>query len=43
MDFFEDYNRRNPMHPYRYDVVNFPEEFHDINDYWVSKVFNQNS
>lgn len=43
VDFFEDYNRRNPMHPYRYDVVNFPEQFHDINDYWVSKVFNQNS
>lgn len=40
VDFFEDYNRRNPIHPYRYDVVNFPEQFHDINDYWVSKVFN---
>ena len=39
MDFFEDYNRRKPMQPYRYDVVNFPEQFHDINDYWVSKVF----
>lgn len=43
IDFFEDYNRRNPMNQYMYDVVNFPEQFHDINDYWVSKVFNQNS
>ena len=42
VDFFEDYNRRNPKNPYRYDIVDFPEQFHDINDYWVSKVFNQN-
>lgn len=41
IDFFEDYNKRNPMQPYRYDVADFPEKFHDINDYWVSKVFNK--
>ena len=41
IDFFEDYNKRNPMQLYRYEVVDFPEQFHDINDYWVSKVFDK--
>lgn len=37
--FFEDYNNRNPNRKYQYNVCNYPHQFHDINDYWVSKVF----
>ena len=37
-NFFEDYNSRNPKHPYLYGVCRYPEQFHDINDYWVSKI-----
>ena len=39
IDFFEDYNNRHPNHKYQYDVCVFPEEYHDINDYWKAKVF----
>lgn len=41
IEFFEDYNGKNPTHPYGYSVCQYPEKFHDINDYWVSKVFKQ--
>lgn len=38
--FFELYNQ-NPSHRYKYSyaVCDYPQQFHDINDYWVSKVF----
>ena len=39
IDFFEDYNNRHPNHKYQYDVCIYPEEYHDINDYWKAKVF----
>ena len=37
--FFESYNQ-NPFHRYKYSygVCDYPQQFHDINDYWVSKV-----
>lgn len=38
IDFFEDYNNRNSKHPYQYGVCQYPQQFHDINDYWVSKI-----
>ena len=38
--FFESYNQ-NPLKKQRYGyaVCNYPQEFHDINDYWKSRVF----
>lgn len=39
VSFFEDFNRRNPKRKYHYGVCSYPQQFHDINDYWVSKVF----
>ena len=39
-DFFESYNQ-NPSNRYKYNygVCDYPQQFHDINDYWMSKVF----
>lgn len=38
--FFESYNQ-NPSNRYQYSyaVCDYPQQFHDMNDYWVSKVF----
>ncbi|MCM1235820.1 MAG: toprim domain-containing protein [Ruminococcus flavefaciens] len=38
--FFESYNK-NPCHRYKYShaACDYPQQFHDINDYWVSRVF----
>lgn len=38
--FFESYNQ-NPPHKYKYKYAAcvYPQQFHDINDYWVSRVF----
>ena len=38
--FFEAYNQ-NPLNKQRYDyaALDYPQEFHDINDYWKSRVF----
>lgn len=38
VDFFEAYNQQHPNHPYQYGVCQYPQQFHDINDYWVSKI-----
>lgn len=38
INFFEDYNKHNKR-KYSYGICNYPLQFHDINDYWVSKVF----
>lgn len=39
-DFFEAYEPKPPRkRRYDYAVCNYPQQFHDINDYWVSKVF----
>lgn len=39
-NFFEAYNQ-NPGHRYKYSyaVCDYSEQFHDINDYWKSRVF----
>ncbi len=39
-DFFESYNQ-NPSHRYKYSyaVCDYQQEFHDMNDYWKSRVF----
>lgn len=38
-DFFKYYNQ-NPSHRYKYSyaVCDYPQQFHDINDYWKSKI-----
>ena len=38
-EFFEAYNQ-NPSHRYKYSyaVCDYPEQFHDINDYWKSRI-----
>lgn len=38
-DFFESYNQ-NPSHRYKYSyaVCDYPQQFHDINDYWKSRI-----
>lgn len=38
VDFFEAYNEQHPKYPYEYGVCQYPQQFHDINDYWVSKI-----
>lgn len=38
VSFFESYNQKHIV-PFKYGVVEFPKEFHDINDYWKLKVF----
>lgn len=39
-EFFEAYNQNPPYRcKYRYAVCDYPQQFHDINDYWVSRVF----
>lgn len=38
VNFFETYNQQHPNHPYQYGVCQYPQQFHDINDYWVSKI-----
>lgn len=41
-DFFEAYTPTPPRKwKYDYAVCSYPQQFHDINDYWVSKVFQQ--
>lgn len=42
--FFESYNQ-NPGHRYKYSyaVCDYPQQFHDINDYWASRVFQKNN
>ncbi len=42
--FFEAYNQ-NPSNRYKYSyaVCDYPKQFKDINDYWVSRVFQKNS
>lgn len=39
-EFFEAYNQ-NPCNRYNYSyaVCDYPQQFHDINDYWKSRVF----
>lgn len=37
IEFFEQYNKEH-KYPYHYSTCNYPEQFHDINDYWISKV-----
>jgi hypothetical protein len=41
IELFEKYNAapRSIMRKFRYDVCRYPQEFHDINDYWISKVY----
>lgn len=39
VDFFEAYNTQHPKHSYKYGTCEYPKQYHDINDYWVSKVF----
>lgn len=37
--FFEAYNQNPPSkQKYDYAVLNYPQEFHDINDYWKSRI-----
>lgn len=38
IDFFDNYNGSH-KHKYDYGICDFPAQFHDINDYWVSKVY----
>lgn len=38
--FFEEYNQNPPNNQkYDYAILDYPQEFHDINDYWKSRVF----
>ena len=38
--FFEAYNQNPPKNQkYDYAALDYPQEFHDINDYWKSRVF----
>ena len=39
LDFFQAYNQQHLKYPYKYSVCKYPEDFHDINDYWKDKVF----
>ncbi len=39
VNFFQAYNQQHPKHPYQYGICQYPQQFHDINDYWVAKVF----
>lgn len=41
LDFFQAYNQQHLKYPYKYSVCKYPEDFHDINDYWKDKVFNR--
>ena len=38
VDFFQSYNQQHSKYPYEYGICQYPENFHDINDYWVSKI-----
>ena len=39
-DFFEAYNQKSPrIQKYNYAICDYPQQFHDINDYWKSRVF----
>ena len=38
VDFFETYNIQHQKHSYKYGICEYPKQFHDINDYWVSKI-----
>lgn len=37
-EFFEEFNQQN-VEKINYALCNYPAKFHDINDYWVDKVF----
>lgn len=39
IQFFETYNQGAKRYKYRYDICNYAEQYHDINDYWKAKVF----
>lgn len=39
LEFFQAYNQQYLKYPYKYSVCKYPEDFHDINDYWKDKVF----
>ncbi|MBO5389134.1 MAG: toprim domain-containing protein [Lachnospiraceae bacterium] len=39
VNFFESYNQQCTRYPFSYAICNFPQQYHDINDYWVAKVF----
>lgn len=39
IQFFKDYNLQHSNRHYEYGVCQYPQQFHDINDYWKSKVF----
>lgn len=39
IQFFETYNQSAKRYKYRYDICNYAEQHHDINDYWKAKVF----
>lgn len=39
IEFFETWNKQNPKRPYAYSVCKYPDQYHDINDYWKDKVF----
>lgn len=41
LDFFQTYNQQHPKYPYQYSVCKYPDTCHDINDYWIDKVFNR--
>lgn len=38
VDFFEAYNQQHQNHQYQYGICQYSQQFHDINDYWVSKI-----
>ena len=39
-DFFKAYNQNSPRkQKYDYAVCDYPQQFHDINDYWKSRIF----
>lgn len=38
-NFFYIYNALNPKRKYTYAVCRYPDNFHDINDYWKDKLF----
>lgn len=38
LDFFQAYNQQHPKYPYQYAVCQYPDTFHDINDYWKDKL-----
>lgn len=41
IQFFECHNKKDQRRKYRYSVCNYPSQYHDINDYWKAKVFQE--